>query len=648
MEDRSNIKLVGNTTTGQNLGTGAGVFKCKTNGNNLQFKSISVTGSSLSIISGSTTITISGSTSGGNGTITGGTNGLMVFGKNIVLGGIFTGATLINATGGKLKYSTHPLFTNDTEIIDKKYADTIALGLSPKLAVEVATVGNIILSGLTTIDGILTTTGMRVLVKDQLSDQTNGIYSANTGSWSRVADFNVSGETVQGSLIPVISGNTNKNTLWVLVTNNPIIPNITPMIFSYFSGSIFIAGNSINISGSTISVDISTGTLINVLTGATNGLTTIGRNINLGGTIISPIAITGSSKIILGAIGRNIISDPTGSTVCLGGTNNYIFTKPTGTSINSGSGNLNLISNNICVCGANMKYYLHPTFTGSTQIVDKKYVDDKTSGCTTYSLTSPSTCTVGGLIAGSSLTGCGLDKILEEILAPYIAPTFSSFSTTGISATIEVGCQISGSKSFSFGFTNAGNICATSLSIRDVTLGSNIASGCSISSPQSAGITLYNATTCGQQQSWCGCARNTCGTCFGSVAYTTIAYLPYYWGICTCAGGAGCNRPIGSGINVTGGTKVLANSSGSISITFNSGSNDYLWFAVPATVSKVCWCTPSAPTNNGVIGGGINPACNLFPAPNVVSLTSACWAGKSYNVYVSNAQTSVVIPMALT
>ena len=646
--DRSNIKLVGNTTTGQNLGTGADVFKCKTNGNNLQFKSISVTGGSLSIITGATTIIISGRTGGGNGTITGGTNGLMVFGKNIVLGGIFTGATLINATGGKLKYTTHPTFTNDTEIIDKKYVDTVALGLTPKLAVEIATIANITLSTNQTIDGILTTTGMRVLVKNQITGSENGIYSASTGSWGRVGDFTTSGQTVQGSLIPVISGNTNKNSIWVLVTNNPVIPNITPMEFGYFSGSIFTAGNSINISGSTISVDMSTGTLTNVLTGATNGLTTIGRNINLGGTITLPIAITGSSKITLGAIGRNIISDPTGTKVCLGGNNNYISTTPTGTSINSGSGNLNLISNNIIVCGNNLKYNAHPTFTGSTQIVDKKYVDDQTTGSTTYQCQSPSTITVGGLIAGSLLTGCGLNKILEEILTPYILPTFSSFSTTGISTTIEVGTKLSGSKSFTFGFTNIGNICANSLSIRDVTLGSNIATSCSISSPQSATILSYTATTCGQQQSWCGCAKNSCGTCFGSVAYTTTAYLPYYWGICTCAGGAGCNRPIGSGINVTGGTKILANSSGSISVTFNSGNNDYLWFAVPATVSKGCWCTPSAPTNNGVIGGGINPACNLFPAPDVVSLTSACWVGKSYNVYISNAQTSVVIPMTIT
>ena len=137
MGDRSNIKLVGNTTTGQNLGIGADVFKCKSDGNNLQFKTISVTGGSLSIITGETTIIISGGT--GSGTITGGTNGLSVFEKNIGLGGIFTGATLINTSGEILKYSTHPFFSSDTQIVDKKYVDIVAIGLDPKLAVEVTT-----------------------------------------------------------------------------------------------------------------------------------------------------------------------------------------------------------------------------------------------------------------------------------------------------------------------------------------------------------------------------------------------------------------------------------------------------------------------------------------------------------------------------
>ncbi len=624
------------------------------------------------------------------GTLTGTTNGLHLAnnGTQVALGGVLSGDT--SFSNGILSYSTHPFFSSDTQIVDKKYVDIVATGLDPKLAVEITTTlsdGNIDLTGGTfvsgsTIDGIIVQNDWRVLIKNQTLGKQNGIYiySASISGFTRSSDFdgNPSGETVQGALIPVITGSTYSNTIWVLVTENPITIDVTPLTFGLFSSSSYFAGNSIIISGSTISVDITTGTLATALsnlqttklnvsaynaytattapilntaiTGATNGLTAVGRNITLGGTLTGDTVIgTATKKLTLGTVGQSVVIDPTA--IVIGDETlvaNHIFVSPTDTDIDSGSGNLNLISNNICICGANMNYVTHPTFTGNTQIVDKKYVDDKATGSTTYQCQSPSTITVGGLSAGSSLTGCGLDKILEKILVPYIAPTFSSFSTAGVPATIEVGCQISGSKSFTFGFTNSGNICANTLSIRDVTLGSNIATACPISSPQSATITSYTATTCGQQQSWCGCATNTCGTCFGSVVYTTTAYLPYYWGVCTCPGGSGWNRPIATCAMVIGGTKILASSSGSISITFNSGNDDYLWFAVPVTVSKVCWCTPSAPTNNGAIGGGINPACNLFPAPDVVSVTSACWAGKSYNVYISNAQTSVVIPMALT
>jgi hypothetical protein len=127
MSNRSNINLVGNTTTGQNLGNGdACIYLGKSNGNNLQFRSISATGGSIQIYqvgnriligggggtggtsynfypSGGTiikqvgsNITIYSPTGGtGTGTITGGTNGLGVSGKNICLGGTLIANTTI-------------------------------------------------------------------------------------------------------------------------------------------------------------------------------------------------------------------------------------------------------------------------------------------------------------------------------------------------------------------------------------------------------------------------------------------------------------------------------------------------------------------------------------------------------------------------
>lgn len=47
---------------------------------------------------------------------------------------------------------------------------------------------------------------------------------------------------------------------------------------------------------------------------------------------------------------------------------------------------------------------------------------------TTYSNNSPATCTVGGITAGTTLTGKTLECIVKDMLAPYIEPAFSAFA----------------------------------------------------------------------------------------------------------------------------------------------------------------------------------------------------------------------------
>jgi len=142
-------------------------------------------------------------------------------------------------------------------LITKFYADSIASGLDPKLAVCVATTGNIVLSGTPTIDGIVTQDGWRILVKNQISGDTNGIYIITGGTWSRSIDFDFNpptGEVMQGALIPVITGSTQKNTIWVLTTPDPITTGET-LTFGLFSSPIVTAGHGIILSGMTISVD---------------------------------------------------------------------------------------------------------------------------------------------------------------------------------------------------------------------------------------------------------------------------------------------------------------------------------------------------------------------------------------------------------
>jgi hypothetical protein len=77
---RSNISPIGNTTTGENLGTGCGVFYAKTAGNNLEFLSL-VPGAGVSLSANTCSIKITSTGSGGivwNGSTA---NGVVTYGN---------------------------------------------------------------------------------------------------------------------------------------------------------------------------------------------------------------------------------------------------------------------------------------------------------------------------------------------------------------------------------------------------------------------------------------------------------------------------------------------------------------------------------------------------------------------------------------
>lgn len=85
----------------------------------------------------------------------------------------------------------------------------------------VATTAAITLSGEQTIDGV-TTSGSRVLVKNQASSIDNGIYVSDSGAWSRAADFNGPRDVVEGTLIKVNGGTTTVGYWYVSTTGSPV------------------------------------------------------------------------------------------------------------------------------------------------------------------------------------------------------------------------------------------------------------------------------------------------------------------------------------------------------------------------------------------------------------------------------------------
>lgn len=107
-----------------------------------------------------------------------------------------TGSGTISASSSRITNLAAP--TGSTDAATKAYVDTLAAGIQPKAQVVAATTTNIDLTtgGLLTIDTVTVSAGARILVKDQLFPEQNGIYEAALGSWTRAADTDVFAELV--------------------------------------------------------------------------------------------------------------------------------------------------------------------------------------------------------------------------------------------------------------------------------------------------------------------------------------------------------------------------------------------------------------------------------------------------------------------
>jgi hypothetical protein len=416
------------------------------------------------------------------GTLTSAINGLHLTsgGTTVVLGGALTGNTFISDVLGKgIQYSADysGSFVNNS-LVSKLYVDSVATGLRPKAAVRVATTGSVVLSGLTTIDGVPVQDGDRVLIKNQGpgvgTAVANGVYVVASGStWTRAVDFDGTpiGEVVSGSYMWVLTGSTNGGTAWVLVTPDPIIVNSTPMTFALFAAvSDVIAGTGItvNMIGGVhvVSLDVPTQAVVNsALTGATNGLSISGRNVVLGGTLtgdttINTICHSLSLCALSGATNSHIKlnyncvelysagSPPSTLTLkpncldvsvfgdyCMFGSNGSLsVNNELSLSFNKGK-----ITDNTNTSGLTYAQNYGGTFVNRS-LVDKEYVDMKTSGATGTITGATNGLTVTGkkIKLGGTLTGTTDISGAQDFLFGGITPltSFGVIAMTDFELTI--------------------------------------------------------------------------------------------------------------------------------------------------------------------------------------------------------------------
>lgn len=145
--------------------------------------------------------------------------------------------------------------TAATDAATKNYVDNVAQGLSPKASVRVVATTNITLSGTQTIDGVALSVGDPVLCIAQTTGSQNGSYLVASGAWSRTTDFADVNDAVRSPYWFVGEGTANAGSGWVMVTW-PYTIGSTALVFTQFAGAgTIVAGNGLQRSGSTLSID---------------------------------------------------------------------------------------------------------------------------------------------------------------------------------------------------------------------------------------------------------------------------------------------------------------------------------------------------------------------------------------------------------
>ncbi|MFZ4400584.1 MAG: hypothetical protein ACOYO1_11160 [Bacteroidales bacterium] len=139
----------------------------------------------------------------------------------------------------------------------KAYVDNKVSGVTWKESVRAATIANITLSGTQSVDGVTLLAGDRVLVKNQTTAATNGIYIVSAAAWSRAADNDTSFKMVNATVL-IQEGTTQADTQWTCSTNLPITLGTTAIAFAQMSGAgTYAAGDGMTLSGNSFAVNSS-------------------------------------------------------------------------------------------------------------------------------------------------------------------------------------------------------------------------------------------------------------------------------------------------------------------------------------------------------------------------------------------------------
>ena len=148
--------------------------------------------------------------------------------------------------------------TNPQDGATKNYVDLLQQGLDSHPSVKAATTANITLSGTQTIDGIALVANDRCLVKNQTTPANNGIYSVQSGAWTRVTDQDTWAEVVS-AYVWVEQGTVNADSGWNCTSDQGGTLNTTAITWVKFTQAAavqvnYYSNNATHGAGTTITI----------------------------------------------------------------------------------------------------------------------------------------------------------------------------------------------------------------------------------------------------------------------------------------------------------------------------------------------------------------------------------------------------------
>jgi hypothetical protein len=170
----------------------------------------------------------------------------------------------LDMQGNKVVNSADP--SNPLDLVTLQYLQAFVRGLKWKDSVRAASTGTVTLATPgATLDGVTLAVNDRVLLKNQSAPAENGIYvwTASGSALTRANDANTSA-LLQGAVVTSTEGTVNGDKVWVQTTDVTIVIGTTAINWAAVggSGTSYIAGNGLQLIGSTFSIVVGNGLIV--------------------------------------------------------------------------------------------------------------------------------------------------------------------------------------------------------------------------------------------------------------------------------------------------------------------------------------------------------------------------------------------------